>query len=217
MSRRRDRKGLQVARGERYALIPREVLESIPYCSLTDWARTVLVALLAQFNGFNNGMLALPFSQAKLLGVSHQWKLYAGLRLLVATDLIACTRQGRLEAGTKLPSLYAMTWRGIDEPKDGLTYDAGRGACPLPSNAWARWAKPQDWRDYCRKVARENHGRGKNPVSTTRGYGRSTTRGARPPKTAQPRMVLEGTSIAQPLVDTSKTSARGGTSARDRS
>ena len=211
MSRRRDRKGLQVSRGERYALIPREVLESIAYLSLTDWARTVLVALLAQYNGANNGTLALPFSQAKLLGVSAQWKLYAGLRLLVAADLIVCTRQGRLEAGTKLPSMYAVTWRGIDEPKDGVTYDAGRGPCPLPSNAWARWTKPQDWREHCRKVARENHGRKKIPVSTTVGKGRSTTVGARGAKTAQPLWVKERASVAPSVVDTSKTLAVGAT------
>lgn len=209
MSRRRDRKGLQVARGERYALLPREVLESVAYLALTDWARTVLIALLAQFNGMNNGTLALPFSQARTLGVSAQWKLYAGLRLLEAVELILCTRRGRLEGGTKLPSLYAVTWRGIDEPKEAVIFDAGIGPCPIPSQRWARWEKPADWRDHCRKVARENHGRKKNPVSTTVGKGRSTTVGAISAKAAQPRWVKETAVLAPSVVDTSKTSAVG--------
>ena len=59
MSRRRDRKGLQVGRGERYALLLREVAESAAYNSLPDWARTVLMALLLQYTGKNNGGLAL--------------------------------------------------------------------------------------------------------------------------------------------------------------
>ena len=195
-----------MARGERYALLPREVAEGPAYNSLPDWARTVLIALLLQYTGKNNGCLALPFSQARLLGVTAQWKLYAGLRLLEATDLIVCTRRGRLERGTKLPSLYGVTWRGIDEARDGVIYDS-MSACPIPSNAWARWTKPQDWRGHCRKVARENHGREKNSVSTTVGNGRSTTVGARRRKTAQPGRVKEATVLAQPLVDTSKTSA----------
>jgi hypothetical protein len=209
MSRRRDRKGLQVARGERYALLPREVLESVAYLALTDWARTVLIALIVQFHGMNNGTLALPFSQAKNLGVSHPWKLYAGLRLLEAAELILCTRRGRLEGGTKLPSLYAVTWRGIDEPKEVVAFDGGIGPCPIPSQRWARWEKPADWREQCRKVARENHGREKNPVSTTRGYGRSTTHGSRRAKTDQPVVDMERANLAQPMVDTSKTSAVG--------
>lgn len=207
---RRTRKGLQVGRGERYALIPREVLESASYHALTDWARTVLIAILAQFNGANNGCLALPFSQARELGVSHQWKLYAGLRVLEAADLIVCTRRGHLERGTKLPSLYAMTWRGIDEPRGDVVYDLGSSMCPLASNAWARWKRPDNWQQFCRSTARENHGRGKRiPVSTMGGYGRSTTRGAMSSETAQPVVDIETVFSAQPVVDASETSAVG--------
>ena len=204
----RQRKGIGVARGERYALLPREVAESPSYNALPDWARTVLFALLQQYHGLNNGLLAIPFSQAKLLGVSHQWKLYAGLRVLCDAELLICTRRGLLSGGRKLPSLYATTWKGIDDPSGGVTYDGDINACPIPSHRWAKWQKPSDWALHVRTLARQNHGRStKIPVSTTRGAGRSTTRGAITPQTAQPRVVLKTPFLAQPVVDTSKISA----------
>ena len=220
-ARATGRLGMQ--RGERYALIPREVIESAAYLALTDWARAVLIALLAQYNGANNGMLALPFSQAKLLGISHQWKLYAGLRLLEASDLILCTRHGHLEGGTKLPSFYAVTWRGIDEPKDGMTYDGTVGVCPVPSHAWAKWERPANWDQEVRAITQRMRGKAAHvcpfpeksphtprvykaahPVSSGEGDSRS-------PREEQGKPIT-----AHPVVVSSKTLA-GGSTARGRS
>jgi hypothetical protein len=206
---------LGVERGERYALIPEEVQESIAYQALPDWAKVVLVALACRYNGFNNGDLSLPFSEAKRLGVSAQWKLYAGLRLLERADLIVCTRRGRLERGTKLASLYALTWRGINAPGGGgVQFDPGVVASPIPSNAWAKWEKPADWSAIVKAVRRANHGRAtKIPVSTTLGNGRSTTMGATESVIAQPRWGKESPSVAPNMVDTSKTPGLGARSA----
>jgi hypothetical protein len=98
-----------------------------------------------------------------------------------------------------------VTWRGIDAPPDSVTYDAGISICPLPSNIWARWEKPADWAPTVREVARLNHGRAADSVSTTVGKGRSTTVGKVDAKTDQPRWVKETTISAPPVVDTSKT------------
>ena len=159
MSRRRGRKGLQVGPGERYALLPREVGESAPYNAQTDWSRTVLFALLPQYHGHNNGLLGLTFPEAKTLGVHAQWKLYAGLKLLCQSDLIVCTRRGRLQAGEKLPSLYAVTWKGIDEPKEGVVYDFGINVSPIPSHRWAKWQKPDHWQKLVKNIERVARGR----------------------------------------------------------
>lgn len=203
--KRRGRKGLQVVRGDRYALIPEEVIESASYHAQPDWARSVLLALACRFNGHNNGDLSLPFSEAKRLGISAQWKLYAGLRLLERADLIQCTRRGRLEGGRKLPSLYCLTWRGIDQGSTA-TYDAGVAICPIPSQIWVKWVKPPDWSTYVRQTARSNHGRSVGiPVSTTLGASHSTTLGAAASNIAQPRWVQERRFIAPNMVDTSKT------------
>jgi hypothetical protein len=200
-----------VERGERYALIPREVAESAAYNALPDYARSVLVALLLGFHGNNNGTLGLTFSQAAKVGVSAQWKLYAGLKILTLADLIVCTRRGRLENGTKLPSLYGVTWRGIGKPAAAsVSYDFGVAICPLPTNCWARWEQPGDWRETVRRIGRANHGREKNPVSTTVGADRSTTVGATRHVHAQPRVEKETPVSAQPRVETSKTPGFGG-------
>lgn len=174
MTPARRHKGLQMPHGERYALLPREVMESDAYRALPDSARTVLFGLLAQFHGRNNGQLALPWTQAEMLGISAQWKLYAGLKVLAAADLILCTRRGRLHAGRKLPSLYAVEWRAIDEPPRGLSYDGTIRACPIPSHRWANWVKPAGWAERCRAIARTSRGRKIPSYTTLRGVGRTT-------------------------------------------
>jgi hypothetical protein len=200
---------LGVKRGDRYALIPEEVMSSVSYGAQPDYAKCVLFALACRCNGHNNGDLSLPFSEARQLGIAHQWKLFAGLQLLRKAGLILCTRQGQLQRGTKLCSLYALTWRGIDAAPPGVAYDAGLGPCPIASNAWAKWDKPAQWLETIREVTRANHGRSKIPVSTTLGKGRSTTLGANATKTAQPRWGTESANTAPTVVDTSKTLGRG--------
>ena len=211
---RRDRKGLQMPRGERYALLPREVMESTAYLALTDWSRTVLFALLAQFHGQNNGSLALPFSQARLLGISHQWKLYAGLRILELADLIICTRRGRLQGGTKLPSYFGLTWRGLDQPKGGLVYDPPANACPIPRNDWARWTQPDDWNTQVRDIARRSRGKSHQtwPFPAARPHTPRMVQAAHPVSSGKrkyrtPRAEKEHALLAHPVVVTSKTSA----------
>lgn len=168
MSRRRGPKGLQVGPGERYALLPREVAESASYNAQTDWSRTVLYGVLLQYHGHNNGFLGLTYPEAKLLGVHGQWKLYAGLRVLCDAALLVCSRRGRLLAGDKLPSLYAVTWKGIDELKTSdVIFDYGVSVSPIPSNAWAKWQKPLDWANHVKNIEKRARGRKatKNPYS----------------------------------------------------
>jgi hypothetical protein len=156
----KKRRGLGVASGEHYALLPREVLESAAYHAAPDWSRSVLIALAVQYTGTRNGSLALPVAEASALGVRQTWQLYAGLSLLDKCSLISCTRRGRLEQGKKLASLFALTWRGIDEPRDGVTYDAGTRVCPVPSHAWAKWTRPADWDATVRVIVDRARGSG---------------------------------------------------------
>jgi hypothetical protein len=194
---------LGVERGERYALLPREVLESAAWNALLDWARVGLFGIAVQYNGWNNGCLALPFSQAKLVGIHHQWKLYAGFRVLSECGLVVCTRRGRLEAGKKLPSLYAVTWQCINGARDDVIFDHGIATSKEPLHTWAKWKRPPNWIHWMRTVARENHGREKNPDSTTGYAGRSTMGVLKSSLSAQPGVEPNGHSAAQPLVDTS--------------
>lgn len=187
-----------------YAQVTVEVMGSTSYNAQPDYAKVVLFALAGQFRGGNNGNLSLVTKEAKALGVPHAWKLYAGLALLKKGDLILCTRQGRLERGKKLCSLYALTWRGVDIPPDNVTYDEGIAPCPLPTHAWAKWTMPSNWKQTVKDVAKANHGRSKIPVSTTVGNGRSTTVGTEVSISDQPRWGKETLFSVPTVVDTSE-------------
>jgi hypothetical protein len=167
MGKRRHHSRLLVKHGERYALLPLEVAESPAWGAVPPYAGRVLIALLLEYYGSNNGCLGLTFTQARARGVPFQRELYAGLKILSMASLIICTRRGRLEKGAKLPSLYAISWRGIDEPRDGVTYDEGITVCPIPRHDWARWEKPEDWLNTCRGIMRSMRGQSRKSSITT--------------------------------------------------
>ncbi|HMN42943.1 MAG TPA: hypothetical protein PKE27_00080 [Povalibacter sp.] len=196
-------------------------MESEAYHAQPDWGRSVLFALASRFNSHNNGDLSLPFSEAKRLGITSQWKLYAGLRLLEGADLIVCTRRGHLSRGTKLPSLFALTWRGIDV-FESVQFDPGVATSPVPSHTWARWKRPADWPEFVRKTARLMKGRKgddgpilargkKNPHTTHGGAGRSRRGGARNRNTAPTMGEKELPFLAPTVVEASKTQGVGAT------
>jgi hypothetical protein len=193
-------------RGERYALLPLEVAQSDNYQALPDWAVRTLIALLLGYHGRNNGCLGLTFPQAKALGVSSQWKLFAGLKVLTLADLIVCTRQGRLAGGKKLPSLYALTWKGIDAPPDSVTFDGTIAPCPIPSNAWGRWSKPEDWDGAVASISRKMRGRAEIPHSIRGGADHSIRGGAMAPDSATSVVEREHLFSAPSVVEASKNS-----------
>jgi len=203
---------LGVEYGEKYALLPEEVLESAAYQALPDWAVRVLLALAVGAHQHNNGVLGLTYPMARKRGVNAQWKLYAGIKVLEATGLVVCTRRGHLSAGTKLPSLYALNWRGIAKPPEHVEYDPGVGQSPLPSNAWSKWEPPDNWREVVRDI--KNRLRGTKPDkktahTTTGGVGRYPRGGAEIEETATPVVEKESPNSATPVVVSSKTSGRG--------
>lgn len=136
--------------GERFAQIPEAVLQSDAYRALPDYARVCLVAIASRFTGHNNGDLSLSEADARSRGVSPKWKLRAGIKLLEACGLISVTRRGRLSAGGKLCSLYALTWRET-APSD--KYDQPSVLAKKATNAWAHWKKPDDWDDFVKYSA----------------------------------------------------------------
>lgn len=108
--------------------LPVVVLDSSAYCALTFKARALLMDLGAQFRGSNNGDLAAPWSWMKLRGWKSKDTLQRALEELLASGLIERTRQG----GLHCPSLYAVTWLGIDDC--GGKLDVAPNA--VPSNRW---------------------------------------------------------------------------------
>ena len=95
-----------------YYLIPRVVHRSADFRKLSPYALKLLVSVIYQFNGFNNGDLTVAWTvMSKLHGFKSEATLDRCKKELLAANLIYLTRQG----GLGRCSLYALTWMPIDD------------------------------------------------------------------------------------------------------
>jgi len=123
-----------------FAGIPKEVLSTDKYAQLSGWDVKLLVDLVEQYNGYNNGDLCCAWNGSnKFRGMKHRgWRskgtLYRSLRTLLRLGFIEQTRQG----GKHKPSLYALTWQPIDERLNPETKTNKLDVKPtkLASGAW---------------------------------------------------------------------------------
>ena len=60
---------------DRFIQIPHPILKSIAYTNCGAWARTLLIELMLQFNGKNNGDLSAPYSLMKTRGFNSSGTL----------------------------------------------------------------------------------------------------------------------------------------------
>lgn len=120
--------------GGGYSSIPWAVLDSVSFMGASDKAKALLLALMRQHNGQNNGHLHL----AKKWLYNHGWSCDENNRKacheLIERGLIAQTKWGGLNAGA---NLFALAWYDITN-YTGLSITAKgyqRGAytlCTLP-------------------------------------------------------------------------------------
>jgi hypothetical protein len=94
--------------------------------ALSTSARCLLVDLCHQYNGRNNGDIAAAPKTLEPFGWRSRGTVDDALVELIALGFLQQTRQG----GRNRCSLYALTWRGIDEGP----HDAPPN--PVPSNLW---------------------------------------------------------------------------------
>jgi hypothetical protein len=102
--------------GGRFLSLPHVVLEHTDFVSLSNKAVKLLVDIAMQYNGNNNGDLCATFSIMKKRNWSSNDQLQKALKELRNKNFVVLTRQG----GRKLASLYAITWKPIDECKGKL-------------------------------------------------------------------------------------------------
>lgn len=106
----------------RFIALPHDVLESQAYQSLSHPARSLLIEVAMQFNGFNNGKLLLTAKLMKARG----WR---------SADVIGRAKKELLEKGflhetfkgyrPNRASWYAVTWQNLEVFSD---YDPGAKA-----------------------------------------------------------------------------------------
>lgn len=103
---------------QRYVGILHRVWRHPRFVALTPVALKLLIDMLGQYNGLNNGDLHAAWS---VLSRDRGWNskdtLHRALKELMQSKVLFRTRQGKPIGGTRIPSLYAVTWLDLD-PSD---------------------------------------------------------------------------------------------------
>lgn len=90
-------------------------MDSEDFRTLSGSALAVLMCLLRQYRGSNNGDLSAPFTNASTWGIGSKSTLANALKELQRRNLIVRTREGRFMKPGGGCALYAITWLPIDE------------------------------------------------------------------------------------------------------
>lgn len=98
-----------------FAQLPHVVMDSESFRGLRPSALMVLMCLLRQYRGNNNGDLSAEFSRAQGWGIGSKTTLTKALSELQKRNLIQRTREGRFINPGACCALYAITWKPIDE------------------------------------------------------------------------------------------------------
>ncbi|HHJ13260.1 MAG TPA: hypothetical protein ENJ79_02630 [Gammaproteobacteria bacterium] len=101
----------------RFVKLPHAVLKDPAYIGLRPAARSLLVDIAMQYNGQNNGALGACWEFLRYRGWRSKDTLHRALKELLASGLIARTRQGGLRPLRH--STYALAWLDLD-PVDEL-------------------------------------------------------------------------------------------------
>ena len=111
-----------------FAGVPHIVLESENWAQCSGMAVKLLMDLLSQFKGGNNGDLCAALTVMGKKGWTRGQTISIAVRELIHYGLIEMTRQGGLHRA----SLYAVTWLAIDFCKGKLDVPETN----LPSSLW---------------------------------------------------------------------------------
>jgi hypothetical protein len=111
-----------------FLLLPHAVLNSANCIALSAYAKALLLDIAAQYKGSNNGDLAACWRLMQPRGWKSRDTLSRALRELIHFGLIDLARQGGLHRA----SLYALTWRAVDNCNGKLDVSA----TSVASNRW---------------------------------------------------------------------------------
>lgn len=94
--------------------IPRMLAEHRDYLSLSTSAKVVLLALINQYKGKNNGDLSAAHRLLKPWGIKSSTTAQKAIKELLEANIIVRTREGRFLNPGGCCALYALTWQPID-------------------------------------------------------------------------------------------------------
>jgi hypothetical protein len=100
---------------ESFAGIPRIVMDSSSYLTLGPSAKALLFEAAYQYKGNNNGNLCFAWTLMQKRGWKSKATLDKAIKELVKDNLIILSRQGHFRKPFDRCSLYAVTWKAVDE------------------------------------------------------------------------------------------------------
>jgi hypothetical protein len=98
-----------------FAALPHILMDHPDFKELSSCALRILLWLLRQYNGRNNGDLSATLSQVKRHGVKSSASLTKATAELQQRNLVVKTREGMFTNPGGRCSLYALAWQPIDE------------------------------------------------------------------------------------------------------
>ncbi|MEH6498906.1 MAG: hypothetical protein V7751_05930 [Pseudoalteromonas distincta] len=98
-----------------FILFPHALYDHPSLASLSGNSTKVLLLLMRQYRGKNNGDLSASFTQAKKIGIGSKTTLAKALRELQEAGLVIRTREGYFTNPGGRCALYAVAWVPIDE------------------------------------------------------------------------------------------------------
>ena len=118
-SKRREKLNNRKGTG-RFAQLPHVVLNSSDYIGLSYKSKSLIVDLVYQYNGRNNGDLTAALGYMQSRGWKRSATLNDAVKELMQANLIIRTREGRFQNPHSRCALYAITWQPIHacEEKD---------------------------------------------------------------------------------------------------
>jgi len=113
MSHRKKSKHKKFKNG--FAGVPRKLMNSEKFNSLSANSVKLLLELCRQYRGSNNGDLTVALSVLIKRGFKSRDTINRARKQLEENKLIIQTRQGRFLNPGGVCALYALTWQPIDE------------------------------------------------------------------------------------------------------
>lgn len=108
-------KGNMKSKAPPFAMLQKAMIQSPGYRALSFVARVVLIELLAQYNGSNNGDLSATRTMAEDWGIGSDNTLRRALKDLEAAGWIMQTRSSHFSKHGARCALYAVAWMPINE------------------------------------------------------------------------------------------------------
>lgn len=128
MARRKPKADCQSdTRGGRWAGIPICVIESAAYRNCSAHARAILVEMVAQMNGYNNGEIVLSQRYLVAALACHPRKVVRGIAELMENGLIDIAMEGKWkERRAREYRLTFVSTKSAPATNDYLAYSSGK-------------------------------------------------------------------------------------------